>query len=115
MRAAGHGLHCAFDCALHPEVGHTPAQRAVHRFADLGISWMWILVQQGLRSDDLSVLTEAALWRLFINPGLLHGMQPAALRKSCERRDFTFDGRNRRDTGKYRRTIDDYLACTALS
>ena len=76
---------------------------------------MWILVQQGLRSDDLSVLTEAALWRLFINPGLLHGMQPAVLRKSLERGDFTFDGRNRRDAGKDRRTVDDYFACPALS
>src|SRR4051812_42780645 len=72
-------------------------------------------IQHRLRRHDLSVLTESALRYLLIDPGLLHGIQPAVPRKPFECGDFPLDGRNRRDAGRNRRPVDDYFASAALS
>jgi hypothetical protein len=61
------------DGALNAEVTLSAAQGSVHRFPNLRIRRMRIFVEHCLRGHDPPVLTESALRRLLIDPGLLHG------------------------------------------
>src|SRR5437762_13960495 len=76
---------------------------------------MRIPVQQCFRGQDLSVLTEAALRDLLVNPRLLDGVELAVSGESLEGDDFAFDGGSGRDARARGDTVDDHGAGAALA
>jgi hypothetical protein len=72
--------------ALDPVEGHASAQRTVHRLTDLGITRVWVPVEQRLRRHDLTILAIATLRGLLLDPRPLQGKQFPVFREPLERR-----------------------------
>src|SRR5262245_61169877 len=88
----GDSSRSAFDGLLHAVIRHATAQDARHTLANLRVIRSRITIQQRLRGHDLTVLAEAALRNLFVDPGLLHGMKPSIFGKPFERCDLASEG-----------------------
>src|SRR5439155_26224073 len=72
-------------------------------------------VKQRLRSHDLSVLTEAALRYLLVNPRLLDGVEGAILGQAFESGDLGLYAGDRCDAGPRGGSVDDDGARSALA
>ena len=97
-----------------PRIGAAPADIG-NRLIDRIIVRVGIRRQQGSHTHDHARLAIAALRDLFIDPGLLHGMQPILASQSFDRRDrFALQVRNRQYARSNRLAIDVDGAGTAL-
>src|SRR5581483_6013771 len=84
------------------EVRTAPAQVATHRFVDVGVRRVRVLVEERDSLHDL-----AALGYVVVDPGLLDRVQLVALGQSLDGRDVVpGDGAHGRDARALRHTVD---------
>src|SRR5262245_41883710 len=76
---------------------------------------MRVPIEQRLGGEDLTVLAEAALRYLFVDPGLLNGVKLAIGREPLERRDGAPDRRDAGDARSCGRAVHEHGAGSALA
>src|SRR5207237_1522715 len=69
------------------EVRTAPAQVPAHRFVDVGVRRVRVLVEERHGLHDLASLAVATLRHVVVDPGLLHRVQRAALGQTVDGRD----------------------------
>src|SRR5258708_17124194 len=84
---AGRGV----DCRAHLLEGAAAADVG-DRLVDIGVAWLWLLLQQRHHRHDHAGLAIAALRHVVLDPGLLHLVQHAFLPAPLDRRDLLARG-----------------------
>ena len=104
------------DTFAYARICAAAADVAGHREIDVGIARSWIAFEQSGGRHDLTRLAVAALRHLFIDPGLLYGVQSGiSVVHAFDGRALLPDSRRcRRHTGTYGRAVHVHGACAAL-
>ena len=114
------------DGLQHSWVCSAAAEMAVHRASDLDVAGLRSFRQKFRRFHDHAVIAVAALCRLLVQDGLLHGVKLRRLwefflrgikcRQTFEGRDCPVaDGRNLSRAGPGFRAVDEYGTGSALT
>ena len=103
LLAGGDLLDGGPDAEVRPAAAEVPA----HRFVDVGVGRVRVLVQQGHGLHDLAGLAVPALGHVVVDPGLLDRVQLVTLGQTIDRRDvLALDGAHGRDAGPLGHTVD---------
>src|SRR5436853_1697070 len=96
------------------EVRTAAAQVPAHSLVDVSVRRVRILVEERHGLHDLASLAVATLRHVVVDPGLLHGVQRAAVGQTVDGRDLlALDGSHRRDAHAVGHTIDVARASAA--
>ena len=91
------------DAEVRPAAAQVPA----HRFVDVGVGRVRVLVEQGHGLHDLAGLAVPALGHVVVDPGLLDGVQLVTLGETIDGRDvLALDGAHGRDARPLGYTVD---------
>src|SRR5262249_8562121 len=113
MMFMSHSRRCEMDCVLDALVAAAAADVTGHRFADLVMRRLRVLVQERCRLHDLAYLAVAALRDIHLAPRLLHRMVAGRV-EAFDGGDFTPDDVvDRRDAGTHRLLVDHHGAGAA--
>src|SRR5436853_3564578 len=98
------------------EVRTAAAQVPAHSLVDVSVRRVRILVEERHGLHDLASLAVATLRHVVVDPGLLHGVQRAALGQTLDGRDvLALDGAHGRDAHAVGHTVDLAQARAAQS
>src|SRR5262249_29093595 len=111
-RVAGRALHRADHAQMRPAAAEVVGKRPL----DLGHARILVLREQRDGPNDHAVETVAALHRLFVDEGLLHGRWLVGTAEALERHDLSRSDRREFDlAGKHRFAVQQHHAGAALA